>query len=99
MTATRSRLELPPRYRVLRHVATGGMAAVYAVEDELLGREVAVKVLAEALGADDDARRRFTREAPAAARVSDHPNVVTIYDIAESDGEPPIAFIVMELLP
>jgi serine/threonine-protein kinase len=74
------------------------MAAVYAAQDELLGREVAVKVLAEALGADDDARRRFTREARAAARVSDHPNVVTIYDIAESDGDPPIAFIVMELL-
>src|SRR3954454_14326655 len=98
MSVTSPRLELPPRYRVLRHVATGGMAAVYAAQDELLGREGAVKVLAEAYGADDDARRRFTREARAAARVSDHPNVVTIYDIAESDGDPPNAFIVMELL-
>ena len=98
MSVTRPRIDLPARYRVLRHIATGGMASVYAAEDELLGREVAVKVLAEALGADDDARRRFTREARAAARVSDHPHVATIYDIAESDAEPPIAFIVMELL-
>jgi serine/threonine-protein kinase len=74
------------------------MAAVWAAADEVLGREVAIKVLDEALGADDDARRRFTREARAAARVSDHQHVVTIFDIAETDGDPPVAFIVMELL-
>ncbi|MCW2968507.1 MAG: serine/threonine protein kinase, partial [Solirubrobacteraceae bacterium] len=74
------------------------MAAVYAAADEVLGREVAIKILGEAVGADEDARRRFTREARAAARVSDHPNVVTIFDIAETDDEPPAAFIVMELL-
>ncbi len=98
MTLTRPRIELPSRYRVLRHVATGGMAAVYAASDEILGREVAIKVLADALGADDAARARFTREARAAARVSDHPNVVTIYDIGETESRPPGAFIVMELL-
>jgi serine/threonine-protein kinase len=74
------------------------MAAVYAAVDEILGREVAIKVLDESLGADEGARRRFTREARAAARVSDHPHVVTIYDIAETDAEPPVALIVMELL-
>ena len=91
-------IALPARYRVLRRVATGGMASVYAACDELLDREVAVKVLAPALGADEAARTRFTREARAAARVSDHPNVVTIYDIGETEGDPPSGFIVMELL-
>jgi hypothetical protein len=99
MSLTTPGIELPQRYRVLRHVATGGMASVYAATDELLGRDVAIKVLAPAFSADDSARARFTREARAAARVSDHPHVVTIYDIAETDDDPPVAFIVMELLP
>ena len=92
---TQARIALPERYRVVRHIANGGMASVWAAEDELLGRQVAVKVLAPGYAADPSARRRFEREARAAARVSDHPNVVTIYDVAEHDGE---AFIVMELL-
>jgi serine/threonine-protein kinase len=75
------------------------MASVYAAEDDVLGRPVAVKVLAEALAADEAARGRFTREARAAARVSDHPHVVTIYDVGETEADPPLAFIVMELLP
>ena len=90
---TKARIALPDRYRVVRHIANGGMASVWAAEDELLGRLVAVKVLAPSYAADASARRRFEREARAAARVSDHPNVVTIYDVAEHDGE---AFIVME---
>ena len=98
MTRTLERIQLPSRYRVLRHIATGGMAAVYAAVDEILGRDVAIKVLDESLGAEEGARRRFTREARAAARVSDHPHVVTIYDIAETGADPPQAFIVMELL-
>jgi serine/threonine protein kinase len=56
---------------------------------------VAIKVLHPHVIGDADARERFTREARAAARVSDHPHVVTIYDIGEQDGTP---FIVMELL-
>jgi serine/threonine-protein kinase len=75
------------------------MASVYAAEDDVLGRPVAIKVLAEALAADEAARGRFTREARAAARVSDHPHVVTIYDVGETEAHPPLAFIVMELLP
>ena len=73
---------LPERYRVLRHLASGGMASVWEAEDELLGRRVAVKVLAEHLAEDVSARERFQREARAAAAVSDHPNVVTIYDVS-----------------
>jgi tetratricopeptide (TPR) repeat protein len=92
---TKARIALPDRYRVVGHIANGGMASVWAAQDELLGRLVAVKVLAPGYAADASARRRFEREARAAARVSDHPNVVTIYDVAEHDGQ---AFIVMEHL-
>jgi serine/threonine-protein kinase len=89
---------LPKRYRVVRHIANGGMASVWAAEDALLERLVAVKVLAPGYAADPAARRRFTREARAAARVSDHPHVVTVFDIGESTDEVPQAFIVMEHL-
>ena len=89
-----SGLELPERYRVIRHIARGGMASVWEAEDGLLGRRVAVKVLAEHLAEDVTAGERFQREARAAARVSNHPNVVTIYDVGEHDGR---TFIVMEL--
>src|SRR5256885_10606080 len=96
MPATEHRLRLPDRYRVRRRIAAGGMATVYACEDQTLGRLVAVKVLAPQFGADPDAAARFQREARAAARVSDHPHVVTIYDIGEHEDT---AFIVMEYLP
>src|SRR3954453_21610871 len=95
MPALSQQVDLPPRYRVVRHIANGGMATVWAAEDSMLERLVAVKVLAAGYAVDEAARRRFTREARAAARVSDHPNVVTIFDIGET--EPPTqAFIVME---
>jgi tRNA A-37 threonylcarbamoyl transferase component Bud32 len=84
---------LPARYRVVRHIANGGMAAVWAAEDSVLERLVAVKVLAAGYADDPAARRRFTREARAAARVSDHPNVVTVFDIGDHEDQ---AFIVME---
>ena len=90
-----ARLTLPDRYRVIRHLANGGMASVWEAHDELLDRPVAVKVLAPHLSEDDRARRRFAREARAAAGLSSHPHVVTIYDVAELDGK---SFIVMELL-
>src|SRR5213080_1360139 len=92
---TKARIALPGRYRVVGHIANGGMASVWAAEDELLGRLVAVKVLAPGFAADAAATRRFKREARAAARVSDHPHVVTIYDVGEYDEH---AFIVMEHL-
>ncbi|HEU4659016.1 MAG TPA: protein kinase, partial [Capillimicrobium sp.] len=72
------------------------MATVYAAEDTVLGRLVAVKVLASHFAADEGARERFGREARAAARVSDHPHVVTIYDIGEHEDVP---FMVMEYFP
>jgi eukaryotic-like serine/threonine-protein kinase len=90
-----ARISLPDRYKVVRHIANGGMAGVWEAQDELLGRAVAVKVLAQHLSDDDRARKRFEREARAAAGLSSHPNVVTIYDVAEHDGR---AFMVMELM-
>ncbi|MDX6670708.1 MAG: eukaryotic-like serine/threonine-protein kinase [Solirubrobacteraceae bacterium] len=88
-------IALPPRYRDARHVASGGMAAVYAAQDSVLGRAVAIKVLSAHVAEDPDAVRRFQREARAAARVSQHPHVVTIYDVDEHDGQ---TLIVMELM-
>jgi serine/threonine protein kinase len=93
MPATEQRVSLPPRYRVVRHIANGGMASVWAAEDELLGRLVAVKVLSRAYDSDERARRRFLREARAAARLGDCRHVVTVYDIGEHEDR---AFIVME---
>ncbi|MEA2271100.1 MAG: eukaryotic-like serine/threonine-protein kinase, partial [Solirubrobacteraceae bacterium] len=93
MPATEQRVALPSRYRVLRHIANGGMASVWAAEDELLGRLVAVKLLSRAYDSDDRARRRFLREARAAARLGDCRNVVTVYDIGEHEDR---AFMVME---
>ncbi len=95
-------LKLPERYRVKRHIATGGMASVWCAEDRVLGRSVAIKVLSDRFATDEDAVRRFMREARAAARVSNHPHVVTIYDVGDIEPEgnepSPRAFIVMEFL-
>jgi serine/threonine-protein kinase len=93
MPVSEHRIALPARYRVLRHIANGGMASVWAAEDELLGRLVAVKVLSPAYAQDERANRRFLREARAGARLSDCRHVVTVYDIGEHDGRP---FMVME---
>jgi eukaryotic-like serine/threonine-protein kinase len=96
MAAPRVKVDLPDRYRPLRHIANGGMAAVWAAEDTLLRREVAIKLLSPHLAENGDAKHRFKREARAAAGVSDNAHAVTIYDVGEHDGQP---FIVMEALP
>ena len=88
-------IQLPERYELVRHLASGGMASVWCAEDQVLGRRVAIKVLAPRLQHDPGAVARFGREARAAARLSAHPHVVTIYDVGESGGS---AFIVMEHL-
>src|SRR5918998_2319334 len=84
---------LPPRYTDVEHVARGGMGDVFRATDTVLGRTVAVKVLAERYAEDDDVKRRFKNEALAAARLSGAPSTVTIFDVGENDGQP---FIVME---
>jgi eukaryotic-like serine/threonine-protein kinase len=91
VTATAPRgLKLPERYEIRLHIASGGMASVWCAEDLVLGRTVAIKILAERFAQDQLAVHRFMREARAAARVSSHPHVVTIYDVGEAtllDGE------------
>jgi len=86
---------LPPRYRDPQLVARGGMGEIYRAIDDTLGRTVAVKVLAARYSENEDIRKRFTREALAAARLSGEPNTITIYDVGEWEGRP---FIVMEHL-
>lgn len=93
MVELSSTIALPERYAITAHIANGGMASVWAAEDRTLGREVAIKVLAPHYAADAASRRRFEREGRAAARLSSHPHVVTIFDVGEHDGR---AFIVME---
>lgn len=87
---------LPPRYRHAERIARGGMSEVYRATDAELGRTVAVKLLDGGYAGDPELRRRFRREALAAARLSDEPHTVTIYDVGEWLGRP---FIVMEHLP
>ena len=93
----RKDLGLPDRYAALRHIASGGMASVWCARDRALGRNVAIKLLAERFADDQDANERFLREARAAARLSGHPNVVMIYDVGETEADGR-AFIVMEFL-
>jgi eukaryotic-like serine/threonine-protein kinase len=89
-------VRLPARYRPVRHLANGGMAAVWAAEDRVLGRTVAIKLLAPQYADDARAMRRFQREARTAATLSAHAHVVTIYDVGVHEDRP---FIVMELMP
>src|SRR5438874_1297771 len=86
---------LPARYRSPKRIARGGMGEIYRATDASLGRAVAVKVLAERYSRDDEVRRRFTREALSAARLSGEPHIVTIFDVGEHAERP---FIVMEYL-
>ncbi|HET7471512.1 MAG TPA: serine/threonine-protein kinase [Candidatus Limnocylindrales bacterium] len=87
---------LAGRYRVLDPVGEGGMAIVYRAQDELLGREVAIKVLKPAQAADPDFVERFRREARHAAQLH-HPNVVTIHDLG-TDPATGADYIVMQLV-
>ncbi|MFN8110163.1 MAG: Stk1 family PASTA domain-containing Ser/Thr kinase [Thermoleophilia bacterium] len=82
------------RYEILEQLGTGGMARVYRAHDPILGRDVAVKVLAERYASDPAFVERFRREASSAAGLN-HPNIVQVFDRGEASGT---YYIVMELL-
>jgi serine/threonine protein kinase len=83
------------RYQLLERFASGGMAEIYRARDLMLDRYVAIKVLRQDYSKDPDFENQFRNEARSAANLS-HPNIVTVYDFGNDNGQ---LFIVMELIP
>src|SRR4029450_13829019 len=81
------------RYRAIRRIDAGGTGEIWEADDTLLGRRVAVKILAGALAGAPGAARLFRREARATAKL-DHPNIIRVFDYVD-DKAP---FLVLELL-
>jgi serine/threonine protein kinase len=83
------------KYEILRRIGVGGMGMVYLAKDNVLGRQVALKILEARLQEDPNTVKRFLHEAKVSASLT-HPNIVVIYDFGVQDGA---SFIAMEYLP
>ncbi len=83
---------LKQRYKILRHIGSGGMAEVYLAQDQLLNRQVAIKVLRAQFNDDKTLLNQFKHEAQSAARLSS-PSIINVFDVCEENGK---SFIVME---
>ena len=81
-------------YRIVSKIGEGGMGVVYRAQDEILRRDVALKVLAESTLVNKSARDHLLHEARASSALS-HPNICTIHEVGESSGA---LYIVMELV-
>ncbi len=88
------------RYRIESAIGQGSAGTVYKAVQELIGREVAIKVLHDYLVGDDEFIKRFTQEAKASSRLT-HPNIITIYDfgIIPKGGRPYIAMDLLKGIP
>jgi hypothetical protein len=87
------------RYKLLNELGHGGMAVVWRARDEVLGRSVAVKLLAGRYANDPSSRSRIRDEARAAAALSPHPHIAQVYDFGESDTDGDLLpYVVMELV-
>jgi serine/threonine protein kinase len=85
---------LPKHYRLLELIGSGGMAEVFLAEDTRLHRKIAIKFLNDTFRSDPERMLRFNREARSASALN-HPNIITIHDIGESDG---VQYIVSEYI-
>lgn len=83
------------RFRILSRIGQGGLATVWRAHDELLGRDVALKVLNDSVGDGFKDRRRFAHEAQAASAL-EHPGIITVFDAGESDGHCYIALTLID---
>ncbi|HTM50595.1 MAG TPA: protein kinase [Bryobacteraceae bacterium] len=82
------------KYELIAEIGAGGMGTIYRAKDQVLDREVALKVLRTEADLDSELKERFYREARACARLT-HPNIITVYDLGEAGGS---VYIAMELL-
>src|SRR5437868_11779843 len=82
------------KYEVMAEIGSGAMGTIYRARDRVLDRELALKVLRSGAEMDPELKERFYREARACARLG-HPNIITVYDLGEADGN---VYIAMELL-
>jgi serine/threonine protein kinase/tetratricopeptide (TPR) repeat protein len=82
------------KYEIVAKIGQGAMGDVYKAHDPILNRDVAIKTMSASIGADEELRKRFHREAQAAARLN-HPGIVSVYDFGEEGGK---IYMAMELL-